>query len=405
LGIKKITKFNILYFLLLTLTANVLFCQDSNVAIRDTSFIYDNHPQDVPSNKGFYIHSSDGKSYVKIYGSVRMNGAFDLNGLQTKQTFSTYDIPVGKINSEKRFFLSPYQSRIGLEVKSNTFLGKVNMKIESDFLGSGNSLRIRHAYGVLNNFLIGQTWSVFGDPAAIPVTVDMDGPNSSSSERTVQLRYEYRNFIYKLALAIESPNPDLSSLDSTELEPVFQSYPDVSAHLKIKRDWGHAQLAGIFRSITVRNIDNTSGVLFGYGGLLSSIVSLKKRNYLYYQFIVGKGISRYIQGLTGKGQDVIFDSKEKQNQLLTSYGGFISLEHKWNKLLSSVITFGLLRVVNKDFQPDDAFKSSFYTSANVFFHIVEGSNLGVEYSLGTRINKNGESGKANRISFIGYLDF
>jgi hypothetical protein len=394
-----------IFFVLICLHTNLLFCQDSSYHFSDSTIIYEEQPQDILSDKGFFILSTDKKSFLRLFGSVRTNGAFDLNGLQTKQTFSTFDIPVGVTNAEKRFFLSPYQTRFGLEVKSNTLLGNVNMKIETDFLGSQNSVRIRHAYAIVGRFLIGQTWSVFGDPTAIPFTVDIDGPNSSASERTIQVRYEYKKDFYKFAFAVESPKPDLSISDSTELEPAFQSYPDISANLKITRASGHIKVAGIFRSITVRNIDNSSGVLFGYGGLISSIITVKKSNNIYYQFIAGKGISRYIAGLTGKGQDVIFDSKSKENVLLTSYGGFISVEHFWNKLLSSVVIAGLLKVVNKDFQPDDAFKSSFYGSMSVFFHITRGSNAGVEYTIGRRINKNGEYGNANRISFIGYLDF
>ena len=73
--------------------------------------------------------------------------------------------------------------------------------------------------------LLGQTWSVFADPSSIPNTVDLDGPNSSVSERTIQLRFQPPQAKYNWAAAIEAPDPDISSSDSTQLEPVFRMLP------------------------------------------------------------------------------------------------------------------------------------------------------------------------------------
>jgi hypothetical protein len=393
----------IVCFLCVVIPANILLGQDTTKQKNDSSLV--KSKKIIINEKGFYVRSVDGKSFIKFYGSVRTSGAFDLNGLQTKQNFSTYDIPVGIENTEKRFYLSPYESRLGIEVRHNTFLGDVNMKVETDFLGSGKSVRIRHAYGIIDKFLVGQTWSVFGDPSANPVTVDIDGPNSSVSEKTVQIRYETNLKKYNFALSVESPDPNITTSDSVNLDPAFQSFPDLASHFRVDKKWGYVQMAGIFRSITIRNIDNSLGVLLGYGGLFSGKYFLGRSYSLNYQFNAGKGIARYTKGLTGKGQDVLFNNQSKENELLVSYGGFLSCNSKWNKFISTDVTFGLLKVVNKDFQPDNAFKSSFYASANIFFHIVEESNVGIEYSFGRRFNKNGESGNANRLSFTAYLDF
>jgi hypothetical protein len=301
--------------------------------------------------------------------------------------------------------MNPYQSRLGVEVKLITLFGPVNMKLESDFLGSGNSLRIRHAYGILGNFLLGQTWSVFGDPSSIPNTVDLDGPNSSLGERTIQVRYEPKKSFLNWTVAFESPNPDITNPDSLNLEPVFQSFPDVTARIKFEKNWGYMRVAGIFRSITVRNVDQSTKILAGYGGLFSGNVNFKKDLLANYQFILGKGISRYITGLTGKGQDVIFDPVQKENKLLNVMGGYFSLSRKWNKKMTSDLAFGLLRIFNLDFQSPDSFKESYYISCNMFYSVFVSSGIAIEYSFGKRINKDGNSGNANRVSFIGYMNF
>jgi len=397
--------FKLLCILILTVPANDLFCQDTIRTVSDSTITHDKHPQDLPEDIGFYIRSTDKKSYLRLYGSIRLNGAYDKGGLKTKQTFSTYDIPTDIKDNESRFFMSPYQSRLGVDVKIITFVGPVNLKLESDFLGAGNSFRIRHAYGTIGDFLFGQTWSVFGDPTSIPNTVDQDGPNSSLSERTIQVRYEPKKSLLNWTIAIESPNPDITNPDSLEIDPVFQSFPDITGRVKFTFSSGYIRLGGIFRSITVRNIDNSLKVLAGYGGLFSTSLNLSRMITLKSQISIGKGISRYITGLTGKGQDVIFDPIDKNNQLLFSFGGFVSASYQFKKHLTSAITLGMIRIRNQDFQSGNSFKSSFYTSLNAFYKILESSEIGAEYSFGKRINKDRTNGNANRISFIGFINF
>lgn len=403
-------------FLILIFFLSRSFCQDTlktavdsayvnGKNINDSVFIYDSHVQDLMPGNGFYIRSSDGRSYVKIYGSVKLNGGYDIGGLKTKQTFSTFDIPTGTKDNEGRFFMSPYQSRFGFEVKLITGFGPVNMKLESDFQGTGNSLRIRHAFGVLGNFLLGQTWSVFGDPSSIPKTVDLDGPNSSLGERTIQARFEPKESLINWSIAFESPKPDITNPDSLDLEPVFQSFPDITARVKLTNKAGYIRLAGIFRSITVRNIDNSTKILAGYGGLISGRLNLNKNLLVNFQLTAGKGISRYIVGLTGKGQDVLFNPLQKENNLLPVFGGFLSFSKQWNKKFSSDITFGILRVFNLDFQTGDSFRESYYASANIYVDVIDGNGMAVEYSVGKRINKDKSYGYANRISFIGFMNF
>ena len=74
---------------------------------------------------------------------MRLNGAYDLNGLLNTNGFSTYDIPVGEDAIDQgRFFMAPYQTRLGIEIKRSGLLNNFRIKIETDFLGANNGLRI-----------------------------------------------------------------------------------------------------------------------------------------------------------------------------------------------------------------------------------------------------------------------
>ncbi len=401
--------------LLFFLSVNIFFSnpgfsqKDTSERITDSVKIYDKHPQDFPPNSGFIIKSADGESFFRIKGSIRLNGAYDFNGLQSKSTFSTYDIPVGDENAnEPRFFMSAYQSRFALEIYKYTIIGNVFAKIEADFQGTNNNLRLRLAYAVIENFLLGRAWSVFGDPEAIPKTVDKDGPNSSVTEKAVQVRFEppgKNNWRY--AFALETPNPDISNPDTIEISPYFQSFPDVTSRIELafKKSGGHIQLASVFRSITVRDLNDEIQALAGYGGLFSGRIILHKNNTFNFQAVGGKGISSYIKSLTGEGLDAVYDYQENMYKLLPSYGGFISYNHQFSKVITAQITPGITYIQNLDSQPGNAFKYSFYFSGNMFLNFSKIINLGLEYSFGVRVNKDNERGNANRISFISVVDF
>lgn len=397
------------FLIIILFQINTAYSRDDSIKVfSDSVTIDDKHPQDFPLNSGFVIKDRKGNYYLRIVGSVRLNGAFDFNGLQSAETFATYEIPVGDDNTnDPRFFFGAYQSRFGIEIFKPTELGNVFAKIEADFQGSKNNLRLREAYAVVRNFLLGKSWSVFGDPESIPKTVDKDGPNSSVTERAVQIRFEPpQNNLLRYAVAIEVSNPDFTDSDSIEITPFYQSFPDVTGRLKYESSkWGHIQLASIIRSITVRNVNEELSLLAGYGGLLSGKIKIFDNDNINYQFVGGKGISSYIQALSGTGLDAVFDNNENKYVLMVAYGGFASYSRQWNSFISMGITGGLTYVYNRDFQPDDAFKYSTYFSLNSFLHFKEVIKIGVEYSFGKRVNKNLEYGNANRISFKSIVDF
>src|SRR6185436_13338885 len=84
-------KSTFLLFLLLSLIyVNRLSSQKLFSAGSERKFFSDSST--ILNDSGFYIKSTDGKSFLKIYGSIRLNGAYDIDGLQSQQNFSTYDI-------------------------------------------------------------------------------------------------------------------------------------------------------------------------------------------------------------------------------------------------------------------------------------------------------------------------
>jgi len=382
---------------------------DTIVELADTVRSKEAHPQDSPADRGFLIRTGDGKSELRLIGSVRLNGVYDFNGLQTAANFNTYAIPVGDANKhEARFQMSAAQTRLALEVTRKATVGEIFVKVETDFLGPSDALRLRHAYGTLDRVLLGQTWSTFGDLKSLPLTVDLDGPNSSVSVRTVQVRYMGTiDSTLTWDAAIESPSVEAAIPDSVIQQPAFQNFPDVIGRVRKSGTWGHVQLAGVLRNISVRNPNGELDVLTGYGFLVSGRVYFggSRPHGILYQLVGGRGISRFITAFSGEGLDLTYNAEEEAVDLTGSTGGYVSYAREWTPSMWSYLTAGFVRISNIDNLPDDAFRSSQYISANLFWDLAPGMRLGVEYAWGRRENKNGDDGTANRVSFLMRYDF
>src|SRR5512140_1198944 len=382
---------------------------DSVVTSPDSTRAQDIHPQDSPGERGFLIRTSDGVAELRIRGSVRLNGILDFKGLQNQSTFSTYEIPVGEANSDvTRFQMDAGQTRLGLEATRKTGIGDIVVKVETDFLGFSNTLRLRHAYAGVYKFLFGQTWSTFADITATPLTVDLDGPNGSVNERTVQIRYSNR-FAERLTwdLSIESPDLEVTNLDTTATTSTYQSFPDVIGRVRQWGDWGHVQVAGVLRSISTKAISEHQKSKAGYGILVSGRIYLggDVPHRVLFEFVAGKAISRYIGTLARKGLDVFYDPASGQPELVPAAGGYVSYARQWTPSFLSYVTAGFVRVGRVMGQSGDAFHFSRYVSGNVFWNAAPGTRLGVEYSWGYRENMDTGHGTASRLSFILQYDF
>jgi hypothetical protein len=379
-----------------------------DTTVRDTTDTQDQHPQDSPEGRGFLLATPDGSASLRIRGSLRVNAALDFQGLQSQADFNTFEIPVGDANTtEPRFFMAANQTRVGLEVTRETTLGGAFLRLETDFRGTGNSPRLRHAYGTLGRLLVGQTWSTFGDVASLPLTVDLDGPNSSVAVRSVQVRYTWPvKETLRVAWSVEAPEPEVATSDTSVFRSSFQLTPDIALQVRgIDSEWGHVQIAGIFRTIRVKvNGANDQGVPAG-GILVSAVVGASENETWYIQGVAGRGISRYITALQGQGLDVILNPATGKAETIGSVGGYLTYSRTWPRGVTTSLTPGIINLERKAFSAPGTFAWSGYVSLNAFWDPTPGTRLGVEYSWGSRTNTDNQSGVASRLSAIMYFDF
>ncbi len=206
-------------------------------------------------------------------------------------------------------------------------------------------------------------------------------------------------------MALEAPRADITSPDS--IQEAYQGFGDITARARLNADWGHLQISGVLRTISVSDAEGQTDFLPGIGAMLSGRSQVADRDAFLFQAIGGVAISRYVGSLGGKGLDLVFNPNTGKFERMVSYGGFITWNHQrlFGMALDTNLTAGLLGVQNRGFQSGDAYRRSQYIAVNAFWTFTDGGRTGIEWSWGRRYNKDGESGTATRFSFAAYFDF
>jgi len=351
----------------------------------------------------------ESKYNVRFMGSARVNAFYDFAGMKSTEGFMPYDIPIGEedIPGLSSIYIGARQSRMGVEGNANTKVGKIKAYMEVDFASASESyLRLRHAYAEWNFVKLGYTWSTFMDNASLPKTVEFEGPNSSLSKRHGLIRYERivkdRNI---LGVSLESPKADYyNPTDTLIVDASKQRNLDFAGRYKYFDDWGHVQVAGIFRRIDVFN-QGVMDVEYGWGFLFSSKILLKEKHQINAQYSIGEGISYYYVGFTGRRLDAVYNPNTNHMMLKSVCGGFINYSFRYNPLLVLSVIGGISKMKGEEFESGETFLSSEYLGFNIFYSPIETISLGIEATTGTRKNLDNQKGDATRISMLAKFDF
>lgn len=362
-------------------------------------------PLDIASDRGLFILSHDQMMQMRILGSVRAAFNYSDQVLPNKRTYNPYEIPTNVQELYPNYFAGLSQTRIGFEVTRRTKkAGDIFIRIEADFANSVNSFRIRHAYGQVNHFLIGQTWSLFNNISMQPATVSMSGPAGSIYIRTPQIRYFRAVNKIIWYVGIEYSTPDFSIPDSIN-GVLLQVVPDFTGKVSYTSGRFSGHFAAIATTMSGKGATNEIAYTFGFGGSIAGKFEIDKKNDLYFSITSGRGISHYFDALRGKGEDAFYNTTSKGLIVLFSTGGYVAYSREILQDISANLTFGMVAISNNEFQPVDAYSYSYSAMLNVFWQPIEGSRVGLEYAFGQRYDKSGALGNANKVSVLLYYDF
>ncbi|MGE5385382.1 MAG: DcaP family trimeric outer membrane transporter [Betaproteobacteria bacterium] len=354
----------------------------------------------------FKLPGSD--TSVGIYGYARLDAYVDLKGRQAGDWAADIgsqplngigDTRKGKTN------LTARQSRFGIKTITPTEMGTLRTMIEGDFVqnraggftdadytamvSSGYQLRLRHAYGEIDGdwgkLLGGQTWSTFMSDA-LPETIDFNGHGSAAFMRQAQIRYTAKLGVAgDLAFAFENPYGTADGLNPAQTIDNIDKRPDFI--MNWKKSFERGFVTAQFLNSEYR-IDNGAGIKTskqGWGFGLGGAWKVTDNDNLMLQVTVGEGIGRYIP--TTSYHIAVIDANNKI-QLYRSSSWVAGWAHNWSETVRSNLAYGQTLIQDNYLNNlatvglDSRRMSEGF--ANVIWGIAKNTELGLEYSWGTR---------------------
>lgn len=354
---------------------------------------------------------------MRIGGYVKMNFVNNFDPLVIQDRFIVGSIPPDEYSLDgatEGFAVTAQQSRVNLDLREQTPAGSLRAFVEGDFAGSGDTFRLRHAFGQFGQVLAGKTWSTLMDLDASPEELDFEGINGRVNVRQAQLRFfPPVGKALNLSVALEDPAPDVSGGTGVS------KWPDIVigvdrlpggrlAWADRKSGWS-ARTNLIGRQIEARanDVGDTESAI-GWGIVASGRIPVRlwdERDQFLWQLIYGDGIGRYVNDLgTVGGQDAIFSPQGKL-KTLSVFAGYLAYQHWWNTRWRSNATISWVNVDTYEFQSSEEYQTLFgpaydrtlRTAINLVFTPVQRVELGAELLWGERENGDGSTGDASQL--------
>ena len=368
------------------------------------------------------------KNSFEIYGTINTDVVHNFNSIHPDwyDVMRPTKLPSFKneYGPEGNTFFSVRQTKLGFKTNTFTKWGELKSQFDFDFIGFGKdagqtTLHVINAYAQLGRLGFGQTPSAFMDPDVFPETLDYWGPLARVFFLNVQLRYiPIENDKQRLIVALERPGGKAdggdyaNSIEIQNIKPVF-NLPNLTAHYRHRREWGHVQLSGIVKSIKWKDLDPTtydfSGSEIGWGGNLSVVYKANDHLTFKTQGVYGHGIENYIAdapadiGLQSQPGNVL---QPLQGKALPVWGFFSFAEITWNKKWRTAVGYSMETITNSDLQSANAFKQGQYGLINLRYSPHYLMMFAVEYQYGRRDNfRDGFHSVGNKLQFTAKFNF
>ncbi|MGE8541276.1 DcaP family trimeric outer membrane transporter [Acinetobacter sp. ANC 3813] len=343
-----------------------------------------------------------GGAELNVYGNVRADALYQSEGGSAARLYNQISsVPLeGNGESSDRLKASLAATRLGLDFKTPTQAGDVGGKIEVDFLGANDTLRIRHAYLTYGDWLIGQTWSNFAVPDYMPETIDALGYVGGAVKRTPQVRYTYKfDPATNLVVAAEDSKDDSSNM----------RLPALTARLNHKFSDTFAVSARAMG--TEKKTDADTETAWGVG--LGAKLDLTERTVVKADYYHVKGDSSFVSwanlGFVVNANKDIIDTNEFDS---ISLGITQQFSPQWRGTLG----YGYMKAdennsyINAFSDKTKINKELWQAWANVFYSPTKPISLGLEYVYGEReafgAAPNGSTkGEDNRLNAVAMYNF
>ena len=374
-----------------------------------------NNLKDVPR---FAIRGKENKFYMGLGVNIKGVATYDFGSpISNPNLFTTSAIPMNMDpGNGGQFKLSAQQSNVYLNVVALPGTkNQIGAFVSMNFLNSGYSPMLQHAYLKYRDITAGYTYSIFTNAAAGPATIDYEGPNSFTAVIHGMIAYEPsfgRKKEWKAGIALDMPNESYTNAEHTAT--VTQRVPDIPFY--IQRSWaggaGWLRLSGIVRNLYYRDLTAQKNVdKVGWGIKASGSTPIIGGLSAYYQAAYGKGIASYIQDLTGCGMDLMpVGDNTTSLKPVKAWGGFGALQYNFTPNLFCTALYSHVRTYAERYTGTsspwgDSYKYAQYILGNVFYNVNSIVQVGLEYIYGRRVNYDGTQAHDNRLEAMLQVSF
>ena len=335
---------------------------------------------------------------VSLYGFVRADANYIIDGADAD--FSNIakvgtDPDVKSVRDKLRSTVKT--TRLGLDFKSNVEGADVGGKVEVDFAGTNDGVRIRHAYLTYNNWLVGQTTSNFLGGYS-PEMIDFTTNVGTGTTRLPQVRYT-TSLAPKTKLIFSAEQGKSAGIKDTKTKYVA---PVLTAKITQGFDGGSAS-ARAFVEHYKDDVVSDDKVGFGVaGGVTYNPIDVLQ---LVADVSYVKGNSNYLIG-SNSAYSIVNGSIAQNEAIAANVGATYKITPK----LRSTLGYGTIiadddtkfakAVVNKD--QNEKLSQAWI---NFIYSPVKPIDLGVEYVKGDRKTFAGDKYNDDRVGFMAKYNF
>ncbi|MEQ9562083.1 MAG: DcaP family trimeric outer membrane transporter [Woeseiaceae bacterium] len=356
-------------------------------------------PAEKPAPKALEINA--GGVSLQFGGFVKLDMMQDLDPIGNENQFKVNSIPVSTSSSSQQggsnhFTVDATRFTLDVHGTEGPATG-IRAYVEGDFYGSGNSFRIRHAYGEWNGLLAGQTWSTFQDISARPFTLDYEGPDGEIFVRQPMIRYTRQvSSAMQWAVAVEEADSQITVTGGANGSGRSE-LPDITGNLRLTNSLGHIQVGGLVRQLRYVSSDGSvDETTAGYGLNLSGSANVLGGDAIMGQVAFGSGMSRYIEAFSGTNSDAVITAANDL-EALDAWTVVLGYTHHWNSKFNSTISAAVSELDDIATQPGSAIKSIEAAYLNLVYKPFSQFMVGGEFMWGERENFNGDTGDAVRL--------
>ena len=331
---------------------------------------------------------------VNLYGFVRADAEYQFKG--GDGIFNRINKVDNSPANEDRFYSTATVTRIGLDFTAPVTDAKVGGKVEIDFRGAGDTVRIRHAYLNYNNWLVGQTTSSFLSGETQAEILDFNGALGIGTFRTPMVRYSDK---------IDANTQYLIGLEQGRADNRFPALAGKLSH-KLADGSGVVTARALIQEVRARGEGITptdaayDDTKFGWGVGLGANYKLSPQLLLNADYSHVKGDNKYILYT-----DTSYSTNTaKDNIDLTEFNAVsVGATYKFNPKLRSTLGYGAIFYDDAPQLQNDKVQQGWL---NVMYNPTKPVTFGAEYIYGERELGNGTTaGRDSRIGMLAKYDF